>query len=51
MAEAKKCAHPSCECMVNPGGPHGKYCSNYCEQSRDKTDLRCDCNHPACRGH
>ena len=48
-ASAAKCAHPSCECIVEPNGSFGKYCSEHCKQAGDKTELRCDCQHPACR--
>ena len=49
MAEAKKCAHPSCECTVAPGGMYGKYCSDHCRQAGEAVELRCDCGHPPCR--
>jgi hypothetical protein len=49
MLDAKKCGHPSCQCMVPKDGPHGKYCSEHCKESGDRTELRCDCQHPACR--
>ena len=49
MAEAAKCAHPACECIVQPNGPFGKYCSEHCKQAGQKIELRCDCQHPACR--
>ena len=42
--DAKKCAHPSCTCTVT----EGKYCSQICEDSKDVTDLKCDCHHPGC---
>src|SRR4029434_5503089 len=45
MAGAAKCAHPACQCMVEPKGPYGKYCSDHCRQAGDKTELRCDCQH------
>jgi len=35
--------------MVPPHGPYGKYCSEHCKQAGQKTELRCDCQHPACR--
>ena len=44
-----KCAHTSCKCMVNDGGPYGKYCSEHCKAAGETTELRCDCQHPACR--
>jgi hypothetical protein len=49
MAGPMKCAHPSCQCIVEPKGPHGKYCSDHCKQAGDKIELRCDCQHPPCR--
>ena len=49
MADTNKCAHPVCECLVTHGGPHGKYCSDHCKQAKDKIELRCDCQHQACR--
>jgi hypothetical protein len=49
MPDAQKCAHPSCECMVSKDGSYGKYCSEYCKTSGHHTELRCGCQHPACR--
>jgi hypothetical protein len=49
MADPAKCAHPACNCTVAKGGPFGKYCSDHCKAAGDKTELRCGCNHPACR--
>jgi len=49
MAETAKCAHPACECLVEKGGPHGKYCSEHCKEKGQTTELRCECRHPACR--
>jgi hypothetical protein len=49
MADLNKCAHPSCNCMVGKGGEHGKYCSEHCKEKRQTTELRCDCQHQACR--
>ena len=49
VSDAKKCAHPACECTVQPGGIFGKYCSDHCKQAGDRVELRCDCQHPACR--
>jgi hypothetical protein len=48
-ADTAKCAHPACSCMVQKGGPHGKYCSDHCKEAGNKIELRCDCKHPACR--
>jgi hypothetical protein len=49
MAKAEKCAHPACECTVQPNGEFGKYCSDHCRQAGQRTELRCDCHHTACR--
>lgn len=49
MADAAKCVHPSCECVVPPGGPFGKYCSEQCRKAGDITELHCNCQHPECR--
>ena len=42
MAETAKCAHPACDCMVEKGGPHGKYCSEHCKEKGpdDRAPLR-----------
>jgi hypothetical protein len=49
MAGPLKCAHPACQCTVEPKGRFGKYCSDHCRQAGDKIELRCDCQHPPCR--
>jgi len=49
MADMTKCAHPACECQVPPKAPYGKYCSEYCKQSGQHTELRCGCQHAECR--
>jgi hypothetical protein len=49
MADAKKCAHPACECLVEKGGRFGKYCSEVCKEKGDTIELHCDCQHPPCR--
>jgi hypothetical protein len=49
MADSHPCAHPGCSCMVEKGGPFGKYCSEHCKQAGDKIELRCECRHPGCR--
>lgn len=43
--EVKKCAHEICNC-VSPKGE--KYCSPYCEDSKNVTSLKCDCHHSEC---
>jgi hypothetical protein len=49
MADTNKCAHPACNCTVTGGGPFGKYCSAHCKNAGQQTELRCGCQHPACR--
>ncbi len=44
MADPKKCAHPSCNCVTT----HGKYCSTFCEGQAGTPDIECECGHPAC---
>ena len=49
MTKPEKCAHPSCECLVEPHSEFGRYCSDHCRQAGKRTELRCDCHHTACR--
>ena len=49
MADPAKCAHPSCECLVTSKGQYGKYCSEVCKEAGQITELRCNCQHDACR--
>ena len=49
MAAATKCAHPTCNCTVEPNGAYGKYCSEHCKDAHGMTELRCGCPHPQCR--
>lgn len=42
----KKCAHGSCDCTVSG---NDKYCSEYCREARDVTEIGCGCEHPGCR--
>jgi hypothetical protein len=49
MAEAAKCAHPPCECLIIERGEYGKYCSEHCKKAGQITELRCACPHPECR--
>ena len=44
-SEVKKCAHEGCKCTVGDGQ---KYCSTICEDSKDVTELVCECEHAAC---
>ena len=48
MNDTQKCAHPACTCTVTKGGPWGKYCSEYCKEKAQQTELRCECRHPGC---
>ena len=44
--EAKKCAHPSCQCEARP---NDKYCSQLCKDAgADEVEIACDCGHPPC---
>lgn len=45
MAELKKCAHPTCNCIAPEGE---KYCSQYCQDAGGTLELSCNCNHPGC---
>ena len=47
--ESQKCAHPACECVVEKGGPFGRYCSEHCKHAGQIAELRCDCQHVECR--
>lgn len=48
-APSVKCAHPSCKCLVSPHGKYGDCCSEYCKEHVAMTELRCQCEHAACR--
>ena len=43
--EQKKCAHPACRCIAPEDS---KYCSTYCEDAKDMTELTCECGHASC---
>jgi hypothetical protein len=47
MSTSSKCAHTPCQC---PAAPGSKYCSTFCEDSKDLTTLECDCGHTGCAG-
>jgi hypothetical protein len=49
MTEPNKCAHPACKCLVSKDSAYGKYCSEHCKEAADEIELRCECQHPACR--
>jgi hypothetical protein len=47
---ATKCAHPQCNCRVEPNGLYGKYCSEHCRQAGDDvTEIFCECHHAGCK--
>jgi hypothetical protein len=41
----EKCAHPICTCMAREDN---KYCSAYCEDAKDTTEIACNCGHTTC---
>ena len=43
--ETKKCAHPACNCEVDADN---KYCSQYCDDAADTTEISCNCGHGGC---
>jgi len=44
--ESKKCAHPSCQCVVTGSD---KYCSTSCSDAgSSEVEIACDCGHSAC---
>ncbi len=43
--QARKCAHPGCECMVNDNSKNG-YCSDYCKSAAQGE--YCGCGHTSC---
>jgi hypothetical protein len=47
MADKQKgmCAHPACNCPAPEGE---KYCSQYCKDAGDTTEISCNCEHPGC---
>ena len=45
MAQTEKCAHPNCTC---PPAENSKYCSTYCEDAKDTTEIFCECGHATC---
>ena len=42
---SEKCAHPACNCPAPQGE---KYCSGYCHDAGDLTELACNCGHAGC---
>jgi hypothetical protein len=45
MSQNEKCAHPACKCTARPDN---KYCSQYCEDASDTTEISCNCGHAGC---
>jgi len=44
--DEKQCAHPSCACAASKDS---KYCSEYCKEAGDLTEIGCGCEHAGCR--
>jgi hypothetical protein len=42
----EKCAHPICTCLAEEDS---KYCSPYCEDAKDTTEIACNCGHVGCQ--
>ena len=40
-----KCAHPSCQCLVEA---EQKFCSAACSTPRGTASVPCACGHPGC---
>jgi hypothetical protein len=40
-----KCKHPSCNCHV---AADESYCSRYCHDASDTTEITCNCGHTSC---
>ncbi len=43
--DSNKCAHENCGCVP---AANTKYCSSFCEDSKDFVTLMCKCGHPEC---
>jgi len=43
--KGRKCAHPACDCEVDK---NTRYCSQYCEDAGDTTEISCNCGHARC---
>ncbi len=47
MSKQEKCKHAACNCM----SPQGQsYCSDWCKDAKNMTEIACQCKHPGCRG-
>ena len=45
VTEQKKCEHPACNCMISD---EENYCSPYCDDAADTTEIACNCGHAGC---
>lgn len=45
MPSKKKCAHPACNCQA---AENSKFCSQYCRDAGNKTEISCNCGHAGC---
>jgi hypothetical protein len=43
--ETNACAQTSCNCQV---AKEGEFCSEYCLETREVTEIGCGCEHPTC---
>lgn len=43
--KTQTCAHRSCKCRV---AEKDEYCSEYCRDGRDITEIGCGCEHTPC---
>ena len=41
----RRCAHEACSCLAPEDG---KFCSQYCSDAADTTEIACNCGHPGC---
>lgn len=46
MPDKKECKHPGCSCTAQEGSD---YCSQYCHDARDTTEIACNCGHTGCK--
>jgi hypothetical protein len=44
--DERKCAHGNCRCRVSG---EDEYCSEYCRDAGDITEIGCGCEHAGCR--
>jgi len=40
-----KCAHAACRC---PAAPDSKFCSQFCTEALNMTEIACQCGHVSC---